>query len=169
MEKFNKMPDFEGMFRAIVKQAPTFASIEAEKFFKRSFLNQGFTDRALVKWDERKDDTRPGGAVLTSTGNLRDSIQIAKVSQKQVALINGAPYAKIHNEGGRIRVVQYIRPHTRNNLFGRGIRAQIQAHSRKVDFTMPKRQFMGHSETLANNFDGWMANEIAKAVKKIKS
>ncbi|MDT8412688.1 MAG: phage virion morphogenesis protein [Vicingaceae bacterium] len=168
MNKINKTPDWEGMFRTIAKQAPTFASVEAQKFFKRSFTNQGFTDRALVKWDERKNDTRPGGAVLTSTGNLRDSIEIAKVSNKQVVLVNGSPYAKIHNEGGRIRVVQYIRPHTRNNLFGREIRAQIQAHSRKVDFTMPKRQFMGHSETLANNFDSWMANEIAKAVQKIK-
>lgn len=173
MSKINEVPDFEAMFKTIVTNAPRVASVMALNFFKGSFANQGFTDAGLIKWDTRKNDNRPGGAVLTSTGNLRDIIVISKVSLKQVILTNAAPYAKIHNDGGTITVTVtpkmkkyfwFMFKATGNSMY----KGMALTKKSSLTIKIPQRQFMGDSQTLTNSFDNWMANEIAKAVIPLK-
>jgi phage gpG-like protein len=57
------------------------------------------------------------------------------------------PYARIHNEGGRVRGIQYVRPHDRKRVGGLR-KYQVKWHARKVDFQMPRRQFMGFTQEL---------------------
>lgn len=175
MSKINEVPDFEAMGRAIMDMAPRQASVMALNFFKSSFANQGFTDAGLVKWATRKYDNRPGGAVLTLSGNLRDNIRPTKITPKQVIISNAAPYASIHNEGGRF--TRTFTPTTKQKklfwaLYKKTGNAKFKAAALSKQITqnvvMPKRQFMGDSQTLTNSFDNWMANEIAKAVIPLK-
>jgi hypothetical protein len=83
--------------------------------------------------------------MLRST-NLLNSIEGRVVSASEVLVSTRGkkvPYARVHNEGLRVRGVRYVRGFHNNNFMGRGKRVQIKPHTRKVDFTMPKRQFMG--------------------------
>jgi len=174
MAKINEVPDFEAMFNQIREQAPRFAAEEAVKFFKSSFANEGFTDAALVKWDKRKYDNRPGGAILTLSGDLRDSIRPTKITPKQVILSNAAPYAKIHNEGGRFK--RTFTPTAKQKkmfwaLYKKTGDTKFKAAALSKQITqnvvVPQRQFMGDSQTLTNSFDNWMAEQIVKAVKTL--
>lgn len=136
MAKINEVPDFEAMLE-LVGRASRAASVIALNHFKNSFKNEGFTDVGLVKWQERKNDKRPGGAVLVSTANLRDSIQDPLVETYKVTIVNTAPYAKIHNEGGTIK-------------------------TKYATIVMPQRQFMGDSAVMRNDFENWFINEKKK-------
>lgn len=95
--------------------------------------------------NKRREPSR--GSLMMRSNNLFSSIQPSLVTANRVRISAGgsrAPYARVHNEGLRVRGTAYVRPHTRNNAFGKGLRVQVPGHSRKVDFKMPKRQFMGH-------------------------
>ena len=136
------LQDFNRMHAAIKDfmrdDLPDIVAVEAEKHFKASFDNQGFTDVALQKWKARDVDTHPekysrrererstGRAILighNSGDHLRDSIH-TQISAGRVLVIAPKVYAQIHNEGG---------------ITGRN-------HAS----TMPKRQFMGPSHQLNN-------------------
>jgi hypothetical protein len=89
---------------------------------------------------------------MMRTNNLFSSVRPSVVLPSEVVISAGSPkvpYARIHNEGGRIRGIQYVRPYTHPNLLGKG-RTQVRGHARKVDFSMPRRQFIGVSRTLNN-------------------
>ena len=84
MGKFNTIPNFHAIGVKLVKDTARYASVKALNFFKDSFHKQGWTDTAFVPWPKRKDDQRPGGAVLTQTGNLRDSLQVLSRSATKI-------------------------------------------------------------------------------------
>jgi phage gpG-like protein len=118
--------------------APRIAGNVAVRHFKDNFQNQGFEGQ---KWQEVKrrisgttaykynsihHPARTSRMILTGdTGDLGRSIQDKKsihYSTRSCTIISNLPYAAVHNEGlhaGR----------------GRG-------------FTMPRRQFMGDSDSL---------------------
>lgn len=62
-------------------------------------------------------------AILRGSGsiNLQESIYVYSANRARIIVATDQPHAEIHNEGGRAKI------------FGR------------KEFTMPKRQFMGHS------------------------
>jgi phage gpG-like protein len=70
---------------------------------------------------------------------LRDSIFVAQAGGGRVIVATDKPYAKVHNEGGKIRI------------FGKGTA------------TMPKRQFMGKSQVA----EGEAKRMIKKTIDKI--
>lgn len=130
--------------------------------FDNSFRNTGFTDRTLEKWkpvrDRRtgKEKQRP----LVETGRLRRSVH-AKEDSAGVSIIADAPYAAIHNEGSKVEGSAEVRAHSRSK--GKGSKkktSQVRAHSRKVNYTMPKRQFIGDSHQLDEKIKKMMMDEI---------
>ena len=108
------------MIETELRNFVTVISVEAKNHFTKSFADQGFTDKGLVKWQPRKSRSRDDGrAILVKTGNLRRSIRVISRSINEVVIGSDLPYAQVHNEGGRTR---------------RG--------------RMPKRQFIGESAVL---------------------
>lgn len=120
--------------------------VEAVRHFKKSFHDEGFTDKALVKWKDVKRRTSPrksqvGKAsskrkILTGeTGDLGDSLDWT-ASGQGVVISSDVPYAQVHNDGLRA---------------GRG-----------KGFKMPKRQFVGKSEVLVNKIASIIEPELRR-------
>lgn len=139
--------------------------VEAVKFFKDSFIQQGWTDVNTEPWKQRKTKdkgTKGNRKVLEKTGALMNSIQYEIRGNKIVVMSKDIPYAQIHNEGGVISTTQKVRSHTRRTRSGR---SKVRAHTRQIEFTMPKRQFMGNSQELNKKIELIIAKRIKKILK----
>lgn len=171
--KINPAPDFQKMFDKLKKKLPRQVSVMALNHFKKSFRKQGFMDQSFQAWEPRKGNTREGGAVLVQTGHLRDSTVIDSADMRQISIVNNAPYAAIHNEGGivRIPVTDKMRKYFwyMHKATGRP-KWKWMALTKKDHFLfrMPKRQFMGESQNLMDRIDRLFANEIAQMIKTVK-
>lgn len=169
--KQNKIPNFEKLGKKMIDDAVRYSSVHALTFFKDSFQKQGWTDTAFEAWQTRNNDARLGGAILTQSGNLRDSLQI--LSRTPVRLVFGThvPYAKIHNEGGTLSI-----PITEKSrkFFWFMFKSTGQVHWKWMALTkkdrmivkMPKRQFIGHSDTLMKELHQWWIKHIEKGFKQ---
>lgn len=127
--------------RIIVKELRVFITImgrEAVKHYKKSFRNQGFTDRSLRSWRGRRNNFEPDRATLTKTGDLKRSIRVIKKTLKSVTVGSDKPYAEIHNDG----------------LMGK-------AWGRHA-FKMPKRQFIGPSRQLSYRLERILKRRIKR-------
>ena len=158
-----QITDFFAIGNQLIADTRRYAKVYCLQWFDDSFQNQGFTDRAFKAWPKRKaPDRRPGGAVLIDTTFLRKSLQVLSETNEQINFGTHVPYASLHNNGERMRAVQYVRSFSRVR---NGKKEQVQAHSRKVDIQYPQRQFIGHSEQMMQNLDKWFLNEIEKRFK----
>jgi phage gpG-like protein len=161
----NEVPDFLGMAKKMKRDVRRYVRVYCLKWFDDSFQNQGFTDGSFVAWEKRKEpDHRVGGAILENTTYLRKSLEVMSEDNDSTEFGTTVPYAGLHNNGGRLRVIQYVRAHTRTR---KGKREQVQAHSRKIDTKFPKRQFIGHSEKMMSEMDLWLVKEIEKRFKEL--
>jgi phage gpG-like protein len=126
-------------------EAPNIIGEGASEFFRENFATQSWNG---VPWPKRKDKlTHP---LLRKNNLLFASIKPSFTSPERVVVSAGSPkvpYARIHNEGGRVMGIRNVRPYTNSKFMGKGP-VQIKAHTRRVDFMMPRRQFMGHSPIL---------------------
>jgi len=124
--------------------APEIMGKTAVDFFTQSFQNEGFTNNGLNPWPEverRKGESEWYGFSATNKGGFSEaassrniltgesddlgrSIQQKNAANGEVTIYSDLKYADVHNSGG----TAYI--------FG------------KKAFTMPKRQFIGHSAEL---------------------
>ena len=90
------------------------------------------------------------------------------------------PYAQLHNEGGTVNKVAQVKAHTRKvvirqrsvnrrgNATTRAIGSKIvnvRAHNRKMNLTMPKRQFLGESELLMRRIEMHVNRELNKELQ----
>jgi len=66
--------------------------------FDKSFETKSFDGKP---WPKRRTEYR--GTLMNATGTLRRSIKYS-VSARSVRFVSNMPYAKIHNEGGKIMV-----------------------------------------------------------------
>ncbi|MGJ1366031.1 phage virion morphogenesis protein [Sphingobacterium spiritivorum] len=142
-------------FRTFKSNYPRFVGNIAVNFYKDSFTRQGWiSDSRLERWKKRKYENRKKSrrGILIKSGALRRSIRVLRVGLGYVVVGSPLPYAKIHNEGGRIRAVQNIGSFRRRyRRTGRGRQASVtsvivKAHKRRVNTVIPKRQYMGPSE-----------------------
>lgn len=144
---------FDAQFNELV---PVIVSETATEFFKGKFTTQEWEG---VAWQPLNPNyaarkTAGRGRILTKNAFLVNSIRPSVVTAKRVVISAGnqfVPYARIHNEGLRVAGVQKIRPFVNRNFMGKGKAVNIKAHTRTVNFKMPKRQFMGNSKTLNEN------------------
>lgn len=141
---------FEHRFESAV---PNIIAETATEYFKERFSEQewdGVPWKPLnTKYARKK--TRGRGRILTRTGALMNSIRPSVVDPERIVISAGTskvPYARVHNEGMRIQSVQSIKGYTNTNFMGTGKKVKIKPHKRRMNFFMPKRQFMGHSKYL---------------------
>ena len=81
---------------------------DAKNHFIKSFRNQGFEDKSIVKWKPRRGEIIGSGiakvrrkdkssrAILVKTGDLRRSIKVLNKSYRSITLGSDLPYAQIH-------------------------------------------------------------------------
>ena len=132
---------------------------EAERHFKESFVNEGFTDKTVEKWDDvkRRDPNSPWygrgktgsrfeGArttakILTNTGTLKDSIKY-EITANGVLVKSSTPYAAVHQFG-----------------------LQAKIYGKKA-FQMIARPFMGKSMVLKEKIEDKIVREITTILTK---
>jgi len=133
-------------FKGVMLRLPLLVGNEAVNFTLNNFQMQGFMGNTFQPWATRrtgwKRDKRKGRALLIDSGRLRRSIRITRITTDSVAIGTDVKYAKAHNEGVSIGVIQTVRSFTRKNGVG------VSAHTRRVNIRIPKRQFIGPSPYL---------------------
>ena len=151
---------------------PKIVSEKARAFFLMSFVKEGFTDSSFVAWPKRKD-LLPH-KMLSQSLALRNSIKVveANLNRIEISAGEGLPYAAIHNEGGTINIVLtermrkyfwYMFKKTQDDKY------KWMALSKKERFSIhiPKRQFIGESDTLNKRIDKMMIKQIMEAQKNL--
>jgi phage gpG-like protein len=133
----------------VKKTMPPVLAQVAVNHFRDSFRKQGFTDRVLTRWKDRKSHgpKDAGRAIMIKSADLRNSINASTVSFRQTVVTSDKPYAMIHNEG--FDGIQKVGSHTRRSSRGKAVR--VKAHTRHM--VMPQRQFMGNSEVMENEIE----------------
>lgn len=137
------------------KRVPTIVAETATEYYKDRFKPAN-EDWDKVKWQALSPKyaakkTFGKGRILTARSFLMNTIRPSVVNQNWVTISAGnsrVPYARIHNEGLRVTGVRKVKRFTNTNFMGTGRAVQIRAHTRTVNYKMPKRQFMGHSRYL---------------------
>ena len=146
---------FEQFEHRFEKAVPNIVAETATEYFKDRFK------KSNEDWDKKKwqklnpryaaKKTAGKGRILTRISALSGSIRPTTVSPQKVTITGGdqnVKYARIHNEGLRVTGSFKVKRFTNSNFMGTGRAVEIKAHTRNVNFKMPKRQFMGHSRYL---------------------
>lgn len=135
------------------ERVPFIVAETATTFFKERFKTQEWDN---VPWQPLSpkyaaSKSRGRGRILTASGAMQQSIRPSTVRPERVVISAGnqkVPYARIHNEGLRVTGIVKVREHNNRNFMGKGKAVKIRSHNRSIDYTMPQRQFMGHSRFL---------------------
>jgi phage gpG-like protein len=174
------MPDFIRMGRDLKRIVRVKAGKMSVDFFKKSFLDGGFTDGSLDPWPASRGPL-VGKRTLYKKGILMRSIHVSSSTDQRIVVTSDTDYSEIHNNGGKITVTEAMKRyfwamyyrHGGGKLKGRGKKATA-GNSRaqwcknmalmKVGsvITIPKRQFMGESKTLMADLNDMFAEEIVR-------
>ena len=153
-------------YAKLKRNLPKLVGNEAIAFAKDNFRKGGFQDTpgTVTKWKKRRRGAErdKGRAVLVDTGTLKRSIRMTRMTANAVHIGSDIKYAKAHNEGARIRGTARVRAHQRRTKRGR---ANVPAHTRRFDFKLPKRQFIGPSLELARRINRRYNKELIKVFK----
>jgi phage gpG-like protein len=151
----------------IYSKLPDRAATIAVQFSKDRFREQAWVNFSTESWRRRKENAREarrnnGRGILTKTGRLRRSIRKIRVSGVSALIGTDVPYASIHNYGGSIRTTANVRQHNRKI---RGRTESVKAHTRQINVTLPRRQFMGESNVLTRRIERDMVSQIIKGLQ----
>lgn len=152
----------------------------AVNFSKERFVKKDWHNQVHEKWKARKRKDR--GSLMVRTGRLKRSIRKISSGATYVMIGSDVPYAKVHNEGGKTTKSVYVKAHTRKqtihastNLRTRkksrkrvatGNLIKVQSHTRKMNLTVPQRQFMGQSRALQIRLMNHLQKEFTKRVRQ---
>jgi phage gpG-like protein len=190
MANTNETPDFSALAKNLLENAHRYAGSEAVKFFKESFVKQGFTDKSFEAW-QKTANPLAGKRTLYKQGVLMQSIRKVQETPERIVVESDTPYSEIHNEGGEITVTKAMKAHfwklyysyagkVKKLQSGKDSRSKSnQKLNAQAEFCkhlalmkegakikIPKRQFMGHSDTLVKQFDNWFTGEISTQFNK---
>jgi hypothetical protein len=161
--------DFEQRMKGVLKTLPKLAGNELVNFAKDNFKRQGFLGESLQLWRPRKQKTKwgitprnNGRAILVDTAKLKRANRIARADWQAIIFNNSMPYARAHNEGLRIGLIQQVKAHTRKR---KAVSVNVKAHKRRVMMNLPKRQFIGDSPYLRRNIHRVISLQLNKAFK----
>jgi phage gpG-like protein len=164
------MRDFTRKLDALANayhRLPTEVAALAVKFSKERFRDQAWHDTARQPWKKHKVP-RKGGKNISQTllvgpgsGRLKKSIREIYSDNTKVIIGSDVPYAKIHNEGGTIKTTVQVKEHDRTR---NGRKERVKAHSRKMNLTIPQRQFIGNSERLERELLTLVETKMATAL-----
>jgi len=175
---------------------PVKIASEAEKWFKDSFRNQGFTDQGLQPWRDTKSGKKnrfgkPSMGILIGTGKLKRSIRTAQAAGGIVEITAGnqfVPYAQIHNEGGKAigkvtvpgyrRKVSTVMRVSSSSLKTRKTTSRrrrvttgtttVKSYTKDMS-KFPRRQYMGNSRMLNEKIGRIIGNEISALERQLFS
>lgn len=136
----------------VASKWPRKAGVMAVNLFNENFRKGGFLNKVRVPWRRTKRQNNPRmtkagkttaassyGPLLSSRRHLSRSNEKI-VGNGQVTIVNKVPYAAVHNDGGRA---------------GRGHKTEI-----------PKRTFIGPSETLDKQITDMMRTDMENLLKQ---
>ncbi|MCB6971838.1 MULTISPECIES: phage virion morphogenesis protein [Butyricimonas] len=165
-------------FNGLSRKVTVYIAGAAEKMKDANFSAEGFISNGVTRsrWKKRHRETSRsrGKRVLFDTGTLQNSVK-AKTLAERVSVgvdLTKVPYAKAHNEGGRI--IQYVRPFTRKRRQATNIKThrRVLVGGQKVRgfvrrLNMPRRQFLGYSPDIIKSANKDIQREIDKILKTI--
>lgn len=191
MASRNKPPNFSLVAKELIGKRPRMVAVEAMKFFKECFVKGGWTDESFQEWKKRTSPLGGKkiliGGAGANTMNLMQSIRTLEESEKQVRTGTELIYGATHNEGAEITVTLKMKKYwwakyyefagkltkTKNGKVSNS--ARNKTTNAKAEYCkrmalmkvgtkikIPKRQFIGESKTLLNQFEKWWADEIDK-------
>jgi len=136
----------------VASKWPRKAGVMAINLFNENFRKGGFMGKTRKPWKRTQRQNNPRktksgkitaassyGPLLSSRRHLSRSNEKI-VGNGQVTIVNKVPYAAVHNDGGRA---------------GRGHKTEI-----------PKRTFIGPSETLNKQIKDMIVEDLDKLLKK---
>ncbi len=133
----------------------------AVNFSKERFVKKAWKNQVSEPWKPRKRPDR--GSLMTKSGRLKRSIHKMSVTSEYAVIGSDAPYAKVHNEGGKTQKSIYVSSHTRKKTIPKSVNIRtrkpsrqrvsigeikVKSHTRKMRLNLPQRQFLGKSRAL---------------------
>lgn len=188
MEPHQQIQLLARQYQGVYLRLPLIVGNEAVNFTLDNFRLQGFMGNTFQPWLSRKQgwrkDRRTGRNILIDTGRLRRSIRITQLSQNHVAIGTDVKYARAHNEGLRMGFIQSVKAHTRKvtgittiqsistrRSYNKRVQvgtSHVNAHTRRIDQRIPKRQFMGDSPYLRARLKRVALAEFMREIRFIK-
>lgn len=98
--------------RLLKKELPVILANDSVNFFKENFRVQGWRGKSFKRWKNTKSKFQRFGknpGILIESGNLKKSVRATKIGAGGFIIVAGnqkVPYAKIHNEGRKIRITK---------------------------------------------------------------
>ncbi|RQO37936.1 hypothetical protein DBR39_13695 [Chryseobacterium sp. KBW03] len=150
------------------------------RFVNGNFRAQGWQGTYFKKW---KPSKKKKGSILIKSGRLRAGTTV-NISKGQVTVQNKMPYAAIHNEGfkGKMVIGSFTRNKYSKTKVGTGKltktgkerqktvsyksgESKVKTHSRRVN--MPRRQFMPTAKRQSVALNRAITKMIENDIKKI--
>jgi phage gpG-like protein len=157
-----KIQQFFAKLKADIQvKVPVIIAETAVESFKENFTSKSWNG---APWPKVKRPVKRG-SMMVRTGALMASIRPVEVSMIRVAINAGSskvPYARVHNEGEIINRAARSETFVRNRYttgkkskyfggmgaFKKGTTAGRGLTFKAYSYSMPRRQFMGHSHQL---------------------
>lgn len=148
------------------QKIPGRAAVVAVNFSKERFIRKNWVNTSRKAWPKRKEGRKGRGSLMVRTGRLKRSIRKIRVTNQYILIGTDVPYAKVHNEGGKVEKSVTVREHQRRITRGRkGGRATVKSHKRNVKLTVPKRQFIGQSAVLRRRIERLIEKDFKQALR----
>lgn len=151
MKDFNaELNRFFATLQGNMKIVPNLVAETATQHFKDRFLQKNWEGTPWQAYKNKRREPKRG-SLMMRTNALFNSIRPSEVNENRVKITAGnsrIKYARIHNNGENVSVRYNVSSYNNTNFMGRGKSVKIKAHSRSLNYTMPKRQFMGIGQML---------------------
>ena len=162
------------------KRLPNEIAAIAVNFSKERFREQSWLDKSKEKWKSRKHSRKSqhgnqarNQTLLVQTGRLKKSVRVISADESKIVIDSDVPYAKIHNEGGTINKTVSVKTHNvkQHTRTRKGRKENVRehaknAHTRKMNTTIPSRRFLGVSYTLTKRIENLITARFMRALKQ---
>lgn len=178
------------MAKDLKANAARYAAVESVKFFKDSFVKQGFADTSFVPW-KKANNPLMSKRTLYNKGVLMQSVRVKKQNLSTVVVESATSYSEIHNNGGYIIVTRQMQKfwwakyyqfigkiRTSKGGTVTSLSKTNRATSAKAMFCkrmamkkvgskikIDQRQFMGNSKTMMDQFHAWYNGQVEVVFK----
>ena len=185
MDNTNNVPDFSAMAKDLTANAQRYAGSESVKFFKESFVKEGFTDTSFTAW-KKTSNPMAGKRTLYNKGILMQSVRKVEQNKQRIVVESDTDYSEIQNNGGTVTVTpkmkrffwaKFYEFSGKVKLNKEGTAASFNKSNKAISvkamffrrmalmkvgskIKIPQRQFMGNSQTMMNQFDLWFSGQI---------
>lgn len=163
----NKVPLFLKMADELKDKASRYAAKKSVDFFQEAIIKGGWTDGSFKPY-KKTNNPFMGSKTLHNEGTLLKAFRVTERTTNKVVVENDRTYAEINNNGGFIVVTVKMK-----RFFWAKHKELKNTNKRKAEFCkamalkkagskikIPKRQFMGHSETLMSRFDDFFLKQV---------